>query len=494
VKTSSLYGPIGKAVQVVAPYSETDTVGIYAAALSMWSAAIAGTVHVSSRGKARPVLLWSALVAGTGRGKGNALRAAEHIMSEPLGRFLDTFVTGGFTSGAAIISHLSEQAEATSESEGGMDTRCLSISEEWSEDLFQAKKDKKFGTTIRKAWDGGPLRNSTVKEPKAVERPRLVLHCHITPAEFAKFALGGSEAQGGSLNRIMPLTLRAVPMLDDEHELPTIDTEALSEAYAWARNKPRTISLGEDAKPLWRLIRRYGRVLGESLPETQAVMIERTAEQTLRVAAVLAASEQSTTITRDVLEAAFSFVRFSVKCATSLVANQESTTKAGKARTMMDAPTRILGYLSANPGARSTDVLRGAKVTKADVQELVSTGVLVMVKGPASGGRRAETYWLAGQAPEKVEKEAPADNAQLRRPSTLRNRTADSVQTTAPTTTTERRPQDQTSSVSAVVESGARPRLRLVTNEAEVTWASPQPTETRQAPKAEGLADLLSQW
>ncbi|MBA0051464.1 DUF3987 domain-containing protein [Streptomyces sp. AJS327] len=445
----------------------------------MWSAAISGTVHVSSRGKARPVLLWSALVAGTGRGKGNALRAAEHVMSEPLGRFLDTFVTSGFTSGAAIISHLAEQAEATSESEGGIDTRCLSISEEWSEDLFQAKKDKKFGTTIRKAWDGGPLRNSTVKEPKAVESPRLVLHCHITPAEFSKFALGGSEAQGGSLNRIMPFTLRAVPMLDDEAELPTIDTEALEDAYAWARSKARTVSLGEDARPLWRLIRRYGRVLGENLPESQGVMVERTAEQTLRVAAVLAASEQSTTITRDVLEAAFSFVRYSVKCATSLVADQESTPKTG--RTAVDTPSRILAYVSANPGCASTALLRGAKVTKADVQQLVSTGALAMVKGPANGGRRAETYWLAGQSPEPQ-----GDHSGFSRPSTQgEGTTVQPEQNRKPPRPSE------------------RPRLRLVTAESRQDQSEPQtavqdspnPTSAPAVvPGSESLGDLLSQW
>lgn len=479
MNTPTLYGPIGKAVREVSPYSETDPVGIYAAALTMWSAAIAGTVHVSSRGKARPVLLWSALVAGTGRGKGNALRAAEHVMSEPLGRFLDTFTTSGFTSGAAIISHLSEQAEATSESEGGTDTRCLSISEEWSEDLFQAKKDKKFGTTIRKAWDGGPLRNSTVKEPKAVESPRLVLHCHITPAEFSRFALGGSEAQGGSLNRIMPFTLRAVPMLDDEAELPRVDTEALKDAYAWARSKARTVSLGEDARPLWRLVRRYGRVLGENLPESQAVMVERTAEQTLRVAAVLAASEQSTSISRDVLEAAFSFVRYSVKCATSLVADQESTPKTG--RTVVDIPSRILAYVSANPGCASTALLRGAKVTKADVQQLVSTGALVMVKGPANGGRRAETYWLAGQPPEPQ-----GDHSGFSRPSTLRSRT-----TAQPENTMKAQ------------RATDRPRLRLVTAETRQAQSEPQ-TAVQESPNpasapavvtgSESLGDLLSQW
>ncbi|MEV5984700.1 DUF3987 domain-containing protein [Streptomyces sp. NPDC052051] len=479
--TPTLYGPIGKAVNQVASYSETDPVGIYAAALSMWSAAIAGTVHVSSRGKARPVLLWSALVAGTGRGKGTSLRAAEHIMGGPLGRFLDTFVTGGFTSGAAIISHLAEQAEATSESEGGIDTRCLSISEEWSEDLFQAKKDKKFGTTIRKAWDGGHLRNSTVKEPKAVESPRLVLHCHITPAEFAKFALGSSEAQGGSLNRIMPFTLRAVPMLDDEAELPTVDTEALEDAYGWARAKARTLHLADEAMPLWRLVRRYGRILGESLPEAQAVMIERTAEQTLRVAAVLAASEQSTTITRDALEAAFSFVRYSVKCATSLVADQENTTKAGKGRTVLDTPSRILAYVSANPGCASTVLLRGAKATKADVQELVSAGVLVMVKGPASGGRRAETHWLARQAPEPR-----SDRSEKCR------HFGDRSRTTA-----------QLGEATKLQEPSGRPKLRLVTTETRepqknAQTVAQQPSTPSPVPpvatKAESLADLLSQW
>uniref|UniRef100_A0AAU2UZJ7 YfjI family protein n=1 Tax=Streptomyces sp. NBC_00003 TaxID=2903608 RepID=A0AAU2UZJ7_9ACTN len=94
-----MYGPIGRAVRKIAPFLETDALGVYVAALSMWSAAIGGTVTVSSRGNARPVLLWSALVAGTGRGKGTALRAAQHAMNPALGRFLATHTTSGITSG-----------------------------------------------------------------------------------------------------------------------------------------------------------------------------------------------------------------------------------------------------------------------------------------------------------------------------------------------------------------------------------------------------------
>ncbi|MEU4799899.1 hypothetical protein [Streptomyces sp. NPDC023327] len=71
-------------------------------------------------------------------------------------------------------------------------------------------------------------------------------------------------------------------------------------------------TLSEDTRPLWRTGRRYARIPGETLPEAPAVFVERTAEQTLRVAARLAASEYSETITGEILMAAFTLVRRSV--------------------------------------------------------------------------------------------------------------------------------------------------------------------------------------
>jgi hypothetical protein len=79
---------------------------VHVAALSFWSAAIGGSAKVSSRGNARPVLIWPALVAGTGRGKGTALRAAHHAIDKALGRFLATHTTSGITSGASLVQHL----------------------------------------------------------------------------------------------------------------------------------------------------------------------------------------------------------------------------------------------------------------------------------------------------------------------------------------------------------------------------------------------------
>ncbi len=132
----------------------------------------------------------------------------------------------------------------------------------------------------------------------------MVVHSHITPSDWAKY-VGDSDAAGGSYNRILPFLLGSVPMLDDDRlSLPNVDGGELSDAYGWATARPRVITLREDARPLWRIVRRYARILGESLPETQAVFIERTAEQTLRGAASLAASECSEVITEEVLSAA----------------------------------------------------------------------------------------------------------------------------------------------------------------------------------------------
>ncbi|MFK0216994.1 hypothetical protein ACIQWN_02265 [Streptomyces vinaceus] len=203
MSTPVLYGPIGRAVRTTSPYVETDALGMYVAALSMWSAAIGGTVKVSSRGNARPVLLWSALVAGTGRGKGTALRGAQHALGPALGRFLATHTTSGITSGAALVNVLYEQQEATAETEAGTDRRLLVCEEEWSEVLRRVKRDASFTTKLRTAWDGATLRNTTKEGPQEVKAPAMVLHAHVTPSDWQRY-VGASEGAGGSYNRILP--------------------------------------------------------------------------------------------------------------------------------------------------------------------------------------------------------------------------------------------------------------------------------------------------
>ncbi|MFF5858011.1 DUF3987 domain-containing protein [Streptomyces sp. NPDC012751] len=387
MSTPVLYGPIGRAVCRIAPFVEADALGVYVAALSMWSAAIGGTVKVSSRGP-RPVLLWSALVAGTGRGKGTAFRAAHHVLDKALGRFLATHTTSGITSGASMVNHLWEQQEATAETEHGRDVRTLVVEEEWSEVLRRVKRDASFTTKLRTAWDGATLRNTTKDEAQEVRDPAMVLHCHVTPSDWSKY-VGESEAAGGSYNRILPFLLGSVPLLDDDRvTLPAVDGRDLSDAYGWATARPRVITLAEDARPLWRLVRRYARILGETLPEGQAVFIERTAEQTLRVAACLAASECSETITEEMLSAAFSLVRRSVQDAVRIT---KGATSPKVKRQPLSLEDKVRARIEMHGGrATSSQVLPYVGATASEVKEL--PGIVVTIERSGKSGRPATIF------------------------------------------------------------------------------------------------------
>ncbi|MGW7088839.1 DUF3987 domain-containing protein [Streptomyces sp. NPDC054871] len=418
MSTPVLYGPIGHAVRKIAPFLEADPLGVYVAGLSMWSAAIGGTVKVSSRGSARPVLLWSALVAGTGRGKGTALRAAHHVVDKSLGRFVATHTTSGITSGASMVNHLWEQQEATAETEHGRDVRSFVCEEEWSEVLRRVKRDASFTTKLRSAWDGATLRNTTKEEAQEVREPAMVLHCHVTPSDWGKY-VGESEAAGGSYNRILPFLLGSVPLLDDDRvSLPKVDGRELSDAYAWATARKRVITLGEDARPLWRIVRRYARILGETLPEGQAVFIERTAEQTLRVAACLAASECSESITEEILSAAFTLVRRSVHDAVRITKGADAPKVKRQPLSLAD---KVRARIELHGGrATSSQLLPYVGASAAEVKALPE--VVVTVERSGKTGRPATVFTLRGDTPVHAEQPDPTPQPMPAAPEREQNR------------------------------------------------------------------------
>ncbi|MFJ4791919.1 DUF3987 domain-containing protein [Kitasatospora purpeofusca] len=399
MSTITLYGPIGRAVEKVSPYVECDPVGIYVAALSMWSAAIGQTVKVSSRGNARPALVWSALIGGTGKGKGTALRAAQHVMKPALGRFLETHTTSGITSGASLVNYLAEQVEATEETEAGRDVRALVLEEEWSEVLRRVRRDASFTAKLRSAWDGAPLRNTTKAEAQSVDDPAVAFHAHITPSDWTKY-IGATEAAGGSYNRIMPFSLGSVPMLDDDGAtLPEADGWDITQAYYWAAGDRHTVSLGDDARSLWHTVRRYARIISENLPEAQAVYVERTAEQTIRVAACLAASERSEVIDHACLSAAFSLVRYSVRCAVSITGGTAGTAKP--ARRVPTLAEKVRARIEMHGGkAKSSELLPFVGASADEVKALPGVKVTLDRSGL---GRPATVYTLTeeetGHAP-----------------------------------------------------------------------------------------------
>ncbi|GAA2719226.1 hypothetical protein GCM10010315_36790 [Streptomyces luteosporeus] len=262
--------------------------------------------------------------------------------------------------------------------------------------LKRTKRDDSFTTKLRTAWDGATLRNTTKEGPQEVKAPAMVLHAHITPSDWATY-VAQSDAAGGSYNRILPFLLASVPMLDEEVEFPAVDGEALAEGYKWATAKPRVITILPEAKPMWRLIRRYARILSETLAEDQAVFIERTAEQTLRVAACLAASECSELITAGRLEAAFTLVRRSVQDAVQIVAR--AAKQKAKKQPLSRADKVRARVLIHGGRSTSTQVLPFVGASAAEVKALPG---IVVESETGTGGRPAVVFSLADTADDRA--------------------------------------------------------------------------------------------
>lgn len=193
--------------------------------------------------------------------------------------------------------------------------------------------------------------------------------------------------------------------------LPEVDGRELADAYGWAMARPRVITLAEDARPLWRIVRRYARILGETLPRGKAVFIERTAEQTLRVPACLAASECSETITEEMLSAAFTLVRRSVQDAVQIT--KEVTSPKVK-RQPLSLEDKVRARIEMHGGrATSSQVLPYVGATAAEVRE--PPGTVVTVERVGKTGRPATVFTLRSDTSgDSVPQPASAEREQNR--------------------------------------------------------------------------------
>ncbi|MCZ4119051.1 hypothetical protein [Streptomyces sp. H39-S7] len=401
------YGPIGDAVAKAAPGSEADPIGIYAATLALFSASLGGRVLMDS---GRPVVVWTVLAGKSALGrKGYALNTARRILNPSIGAFIDTHTYSGISSGPSLVNMMWQQEMETAGSETGTDGRTLIVEEEWAAQLRRSKRDANFSQQLRTAWDGKPISNTTKKETQYVTSPLLGFHAHITPGEWSKYVAGSTaDALGGSYNRILPVVVERSKLLPYDHVATVKETKALTAAYRWSQQETRYLSFAPEAG------RRYDELRSEiedrmaDMPERLSCFLERSAEQVVRVAAVLTAAERKTVITKKALEAAWAFVAYSMVSVEKLV-NEAETSTARVAKSLPDLIREKLGFLGGE--ASSTMLLRslGTRVNAAALKASVEEMPDVETYKAQSGGRGAPSIMYRLNKPEVEPKtEAPA--------------------------------------------------------------------------------------
>ncbi|MFE9660302.1 DUF3987 domain-containing protein [Streptomyces sp. NPDC005955] len=372
---SMAYGPIGAAVKAAMPHTEADPLGVHAAVLALFSAAINGRV---TQPDGRPIVVWTALAGRSMVGrKGFALSTAEAILDDSIGPWLALRRQGGISSGPSLVQTLYETEQDSLTSEGGIDGRTLVVDEEWPTTLQLAKRCPKYSGVLRTSWDGKRVSNVTkrngVREEITVHEPALGFHAHIQPALWAKY-ISPTEAQGGSYNRILPVMVRMSKRLRRRdysgNPLDEIKVSgSLRLAYEWASKERRQMTLSAAAADRYDDIRADYEDELEELPEEVSCYIERSAEQVIRVACVLTAAERKMVITVKALDAAKAFVDFSVASVKQLI----SQSNVVKSRTIQPLDVKIRQKLEMYGGEMTSTQLYRALSSRYTSAQILDT-------------------------------------------------------------------------------------------------------------------------
>ncbi|WP_241826808.1 DUF3987 domain-containing protein [Streptomyces graminilatus] len=408
------YGPLGEAVEAVMPSSEADPIGVWAACLSLYSSAISRKVRLDN---GRPVVVWTVLAGRSAIGrKGYALNTARGILRPVIGGYMEARIRDGVSSGPSLVDMLAKLELETMGSELGIDGRAMLVEEEWASVLKTQKRCSKFSTLFRTAWDGKPISNRTKKEGlQSVQRPLLGFHSHITPGEWAKY-VSSSEALGGSYNRLLPVLVQGSKMLPYDHKPTFPDVAPLAAAFKWAAEEERVMSFDKPAGRRFDELRAYIEQRMAEMPELLSSYMERAAEQVQRIAAVLAASEKKTKISRRAVEAAWAFVQKSMASVEQLVRDAADQ----GARPMKTTEELVREILTRYGGeASSTTLLRalGTRANAAALKEAVADMDDVEVYKLQQPGRGAKpimyrlTEGVETEVPESTETESKAPHS-----------------------------------------------------------------------------------
>ncbi|WP_158678775.1 DUF3987 domain-containing protein [Streptomyces sp. Tu6071] len=334
------YGPIGEAVEANLPGSEGDPIGIFGALLSIYSAGINGKVYMgqSEQESNRPAAVWSILVGHSAdAAKGDALRAAVGALGPNLRDFYHECRRSGITSGAALVTTVAGRIQDGANLDEP-DGRVFILEEEWADVLRAASRDKNYSSRLRQAWDGKPIENRTTKAHVGVPRPLLGFHAHITPGEWGAY-LSRNDALGGSYNRMLPLYVQRSKMLHTRSRGNFTPSSALEDAYQWACEKPRTISMTPRADDVLFEIRTEIAEEVKDMDPAQSVFLSRGAEHIARIAMAYTACEKKTKISVAAVKAAYELVRYSMSSLekiTTEVANLNVPRGMGRPVTPLD--------------------------------------------------------------------------------------------------------------------------------------------------------------
>jgi Bifunctional DNA primase/polymerase, N-terminal/Protein of unknown function (DUF3987) len=306
---AALYGLPGDVVQVFEPHTEADPVAVLANFLCAFGSVIGRGAFAHVGATEHHLKLFVGLVGETAKGrKGESWGPVKSLKEAVDPGWASDRVMGGLSSGEGLIFAVRDEVRDERKGEevvldsGEPDKRLLAVEGELAGLLkVMAREGNTLSSTIRQAWDGDRLRTMTKNSPTRATGAHVSIIGHITKAELLRH-LSDTEAANGFANRFLWLMVRRSKELPfgGEWKTPGALVRRLDAAVRFART-PRVVTWGTSARGQWAEV--YG-PLSEGKPGLFGAVTGRAEAQTLRLAALYAATDQSASIEREHLEGA----------------------------------------------------------------------------------------------------------------------------------------------------------------------------------------------
>lgn len=350
------HGPIGEAVQRIAPTTEADPIAVLCSCLALFGAMVGDAPFVRVGGVPHPARIWPLIIGKTGSGrKGTSLgeaRSFARSWSSYATGYVRTRVVSGLSSGEGLLAALGAAPAA-----GGKDDQTtdpahepiaadgkLTVTEsEFARVLAAAKRDgNTLGPILRQLWDEGEAAILTRQAPLKVSGAHVTVVAHVTPREL-RLKLAEADLAGGTLNRFLLVASERPHLLAHETTRPEVQRMAgeLGEAIERARLSSRELHRDRGADQMWTDVYR---ALCDDEPDGQlGAVLARGPAYTMRLALVYALADGAGAISPDHLLAGLAVWHYAAETARAMFGDTERLTDE----------QRLCNYIAAAAGGRT---------------------------------------------------------------------------------------------------------------------------------------------
>ncbi|SNR87356.1 Protein of unknown function [Haloechinothrix alba] len=399
---------LGSLARELEPTTEADPVAVLASLLCAAGVHLGQGPHVQAGDDVHPLLVWPLLVGRTSAGrKGTSWSTAKRLLDTVDTDFCHDNVRSGLTSGEGLAAMFttSDTTDSSDTStpdpdpdapparhDGPRDLRLLVMEPEWAGVMAKMKREgNSLSAILRAAWEGGDLSTLTVTA-RIAPSSHVGILAHITPGEF-RSKVSASDMAGGTYNRFLPLAVARSKFLPFTQGAPSELISSLAFSFSQrlaAGARLRSMVMTGPAADLWRkLYVEFGSDHGDTGPVEQ--FISRAAPTCLRIAAIHAALDTTSTIEPNHLHAAAALVRYSIASARAVFTDTHT-------------PARLAAWIAeaGETGRTRKDITTGffkgktpAEDITAMLHQLIEAGHITRTTRPRADGkpgRGAEIY------------------------------------------------------------------------------------------------------